>query len=142
MNAKEAKDFLVEQTMAQAALENVPVSDLEKEMMYFTESDPTSCANPLELNEKFEAEYDTPEYEVKIGRLLRHAYKRLKAEDPVKKSIWDDAVRTLKEGDHYLLVLWTVNLPSEHRTRDLLIMVLIGLAVVAGLMIVAMWKAH
>lgn len=32
----EAKDFLVRQTAEQAALENVPLSDLEKRMMYFT----------------------------------------------------------------------------------------------------------
>jgi hypothetical protein len=30
------KDFLVEQTTIQAALEGVPLSDLEKRMMYFT----------------------------------------------------------------------------------------------------------
>jgi len=38
MHVREAKDFLVQQTAEQAALENVPLSDLEKRMMYFTES--------------------------------------------------------------------------------------------------------
>ena len=36
MRALEAKDFLVQQTAQQATLENVPLSDLEKRMMYFT----------------------------------------------------------------------------------------------------------
>jgi hypothetical protein len=31
----------------QAALEKVPLTDLEKRMMYFTETDPASCENPL-----------------------------------------------------------------------------------------------
>ena len=46
-------------------------------MMYFVENDPTSCANPLELNGEFEAQYDATEYEVKIARLLHHARDRV-----------------------------------------------------------------
>ncbi|MGA3294463.1 MAG: hypothetical protein ABSE45_10835 [Candidatus Acidiferrales bacterium] len=34
MNTKQAKDFLVQQTAEQASVENVPLSDLEKRMMY------------------------------------------------------------------------------------------------------------
>lgn len=66
MTAKEAKDFLVRQTAEQAVLENVPLSELEKRMMYCVENDPASCENPLELNEEFEAKYDTKEYEAKL----------------------------------------------------------------------------
>ena len=105
MNAKEAKDFLVQQTAEQAALENVPLSDLEKRMMYFVENDLSSCANALELNEEFEAQYDTGQYETKIAGLLRRAYKRLKTEDPAKISNWDEAAKTLSKGDHYLPVM-------------------------------------
>jgi hypothetical protein len=57
MNPREAKDFLVQQTAKQALLENLSLADLEKRMMYFSESDPASCAKPLELNEEFEAQY-------------------------------------------------------------------------------------
>ena len=35
LNTKQAKDFLVEQTVEQAALEGVPPADVEKRMMYF-----------------------------------------------------------------------------------------------------------
>ncbi len=38
MRVREAKDFLVQQTAEQARLEGVPLSELEKRMMYFTES--------------------------------------------------------------------------------------------------------
>jgi len=141
MNSKKAKDFLVEQTAQQAALEHVPLSPLEKEMMYFTESDPASCSNPLELNEKFDAEYDTPEYEAKIGRLLGHAYKRLEAENPEAKRTWDDAIRVLKQGDHYILVLTGDflggggTLAGEHRMRDFVFYALIFvLTVVAAIL--------
>jgi hypothetical protein len=105
LNTKQAKDFLVEQTVEQAALDGVPLADVEKRMMYFTESDPTSCDNPIELNDEFEAEHETKEYETKISRLLHHAYSRLKEENPERARNWDQAIRTLRKGDHYLLVM-------------------------------------
>jgi hypothetical protein len=61
LNSKQAKDFLVEQTVEQAALESVPLYDVEKRMMYFTESDPALCDDPIGLNYKFEAAHETKE---------------------------------------------------------------------------------
>jgi len=105
LNTKQAKDFLVDQTVEQAGLECVPLADVEKRMMYFTESDAASCDNPIELNDEFEAQYETKEYETKISRLLHHAHKRLKKENPERARNWDHAIRTLRKGDHYLLVM-------------------------------------
>ena len=113
MDTKEAKQFLVQQTAEQAALENVQLTDLERRMMYFTESDSASCENPIELNQEFEARYDTGEYELKISRLLRQAYKRLKDEDAGNLRTWNQAIRTLRKGDHYILVLWDVKPTSD-----------------------------
>jgi hypothetical protein len=48
MNAREAKDFLVQQTVEQASLEQVPFSGLEKRMMYFTDTGEMS-EDPIEL---------------------------------------------------------------------------------------------
>jgi hypothetical protein len=96
----------VQQVDEQASLENVPFSSLEKRMMYFVENDPTSCDKPLELNEEFEAHYDTPEYEAKMSGLLHRAYKRLKKDNPERIRNWDQAMRVLQGGDHYLPVLW------------------------------------
>lgn len=105
LNTKQAKDFLVDQVAEQAALEGVPLADVEKKMMYFAESDPASCENPIELNDEFEAQYETSEYETKISRLLHHAYRRLKKENSERVRNWDQAVRSLRKGDHYLLVM-------------------------------------
>src|SRR5260370_11834730 len=104
MRIREAKDFLVMQTAEQAALEGVPLSDLEKRMMHFTEGK-SATEDPLSLNEEFEAEYDTTEYEAKISGLLHHAYKRLRKENDAARRNWDEAVRCLRRGDHYLLVM-------------------------------------
>jgi hypothetical protein len=129
LNTKQAKDFLVEQTVEQAALEGVPLADVEKRMMYFTESDAASCDDPIALNDEFEAQYETKEYEAKISRLLHHAYTRLKQENPERRRNWDQAVRTLRKGDHYCLVMWDTKPPSEHPTRDTFILLVIGMLI-------------
>lgn len=106
MNSKEAKDFIVQEAVVQASLESVSLSDLERRMMYFVENDPFSCKDPLTLNDEFEAQYDTDEYEAKLGLLLQHAYERLKKENPEKIPQWNQAFQILSEGDHYLPVMW------------------------------------
>jgi hypothetical protein len=59
-------------TAEQAAFENVPLSGLEKRMMYFTETG--ECPeNPIALNNAFE---DTTTYEKKISLLMAQAYRR------------------------------------------------------------------
>lgn len=136
MNTKQAKDFLVGQTFEQAALESVPLTDVEKRMMYFTESDPSSCDSPIELNDEFEAQCETKEYEAKISRLLHHAYKRLKEDNPERVRNWDQAIRTLRKGDHYFLVLWDITPPSDHPTRDSFKLFGAGL-LVAGIVVTA-----
>ena len=104
MRALEAKDFLVQQAAEQAALENVPLSDLEKRMMYFTETD--ECPeDPIALNDAFEAEYDTDEYEARVSKLMHHAYLRIKKENSEAFHRWKEAMCELSKGDHYLLVL-------------------------------------
>jgi hypothetical protein len=118
MNTKEAKDFLADQAAQQAALDRTPLSDLERRMMYFTESDPASCDDPVSLNDEFEEKYDTAEYEAKMSRLLRRAYKRLKAENAGGKLQWDEAISTLKKGDHYILVLWRQHSPMDAQKDD------------------------
>ena len=108
MQALEAKKFLVEETAEQAALENVPLSDLEKRMMYFTETG--ECPeDPIALNNAFEAEYDTTVYEKKISRLMGRAYRRIKRGNPKKLRLWNDAFGVLGKGDHYLLLFWRQN---------------------------------
>jgi hypothetical protein len=108
MRVREAKDFLVQQTAGQAALENVSFSSLEKRMMYFTETG--ECPeDPIALNDAFEAEYDATMYEKKISLLMAQAYRRIKREDPDKLRLWNNAFRVLSKGDHYLLLLWRQN---------------------------------
>lgn len=136
VNTREAKDFLVEQAVQQAGLENESLSDIEKRMMYFVENDATSCEDPLALNDEFEAKCDTAEYEAKMSRLLHHAYKRLKADDPERVRRWQEAMRLLSKGDHYLPVLWEAEFPSELPIRDFLKPFGVGLLIAVVIAIV------
>jgi hypothetical protein len=117
MRVREAKDFLVQQAAQQAAIEGVPLSDFEKRMMYFTESE-DAVEDPIRLNQEFEAQFDTDEYELKISGLLRRAYERTKEENPASLREWDEAVRELRKGDHYVLVLWDLKSPTERPRHD------------------------
>jgi hypothetical protein len=130
MRVREAKEFLVAQTAEQAALEGVPLSDLEKRMMYFTESGYVP-EDPLRLNDEFEAEYDTEEYEAKISRLLHHAYYRLRKEDDAARKNWNLAIRSLRRGDHYLMVIWDLAPPGEKPLGDSLKLFVSSLGIIA-----------
>jgi hypothetical protein len=136
MNVREAKDFLVNQTAEQGALDSVPLSGprktddvLQRERRKLRES--------LALNEEFEAQYNSEEYEPKTARLLKHAYRRIK-ENPVQKGTCDQAVRELRNGDHYILVLWSISPPSEHPSRDFFAQIGIGV-VIAFLIAIAIF---
>lgn len=139
MNSREAKDFLVRQTLQQAALEGIPVSDLETRMMYFTKGS-DALEDPTKPNNEFAAEYDSTVYETKMSKLMLDAYTRLEREDPQLSILWDQSVDTLLEGDHYLLVLWDKSAASRVSAAalvKLLAKVLIPVVVIVPLFIVA-----
>src|SRR5215469_14200547 len=64
--------------------------------------------------------------------LLYHAYK---SDDPTRTREWNLAIRTLRRGDHYLLVLWDTAPPSDHPTRDFLKPVGVGVLIAVGIFI-------
>ena len=105
MRVQEAKNFLVQEIAIEAQLEGTPLSDLERRMLYFTESE-DATEDPAALNEQFEKEYDTAEYEKKISRLMSHAYRRSKKDSSEKLRLWNEAIHVLRKGDHYILVFW------------------------------------
>lgn len=137
MRVREAKDFLIEQTALQAQLEGVPLSDLEKRMMYFTEGK-SGLEDPTTLNAEFEAQDDPAKFEKRISRLMRHAHKRVRKEGAEKLQTWHRAIRCLKRGDHYLLVMW--NQREGIKASDLYVLgvVVLAFATFGGLK----WVVH
>ena len=103
-DSRAALEFLVSRIVAEARRENVQLSDVERDMLYFSETHWT-LPNIAEVNEQFDAEYDQDEYEEKIARLIRNARDHARKENPVEFEDWSNAVKALNREDRYLLVM-------------------------------------
>lgn len=146
MDATAAKQFFISRVIAEADFERVNLSELEKKMLYFTEVHPT-LPDIYDVNAEFERDYDSDEYEAKIARLLKNARNRDSRCDPNSEQVWKDALDTLKNEDHYILVLLYCAFPEyrksllpTHRVRDYMIYIAIGIALVLGIIGFAEWR--
>jgi hypothetical protein len=112
VRAQQAKDFLISQIVEEAERENVPLSEVERKMLYFTETEET-LPDIYEVNAQFESEYDDSEYEEKIAGLLRNAFRRNREESVEGERRWKQAIADLDKEDHYLLVMVDQSLQSD-----------------------------
>ena len=145
MHSAAAKEFLISRVIKEAKADGVTLSEVERKMLYFTEVHP-SLPDIYDVNEQFERNYDSDEYEAKISRLLKDARDRDRKESASGDQAWKDALNTLRKEDHYILVMvgqaFSPELGtsgSEHRVRDSLIYVAIGVALVV---ILALYVAY
>jgi hypothetical protein len=104
MDSTTAKEFLISKVVHQAELEHVPLSEVERKMLYFTEVHPT-LPDIYEVNAEFERRYDADEYEAKVVGLLKNARARDSRDSQALKRQWGDALNALKGEDHYILVM-------------------------------------
>jgi hypothetical protein len=111
---RQAKEYLIGQIVGEAGRKGVELSEIERKMLYFTESGWT-LPDILKVNEEFEREYSNDEYEQKIAGLVRGICSR---DDRTQEDMdaWDNAVGKLSEEDHYLLVL--IDLASETKSAS------------------------
>ncbi len=107
-SGQKAKEYLIGRIVSEAELQGLSLSETECKMMYFSETAWT-LPDISEVNEVFEQDYDQRSYEAKIGSLAKLARDRAKLAKELKT--WDEAVRTLKREDHYLLIL--LHAPTE-----------------------------
>ena len=103
-DARDAKEFLVARIVEEAQREGVPLSEVERKMLYFTETAWT-LPDIMEASDKFDREYNQEEYEKKIVGLIRNKRERARKEDKQEFAAWSDAIRILRKEDHYLLVM-------------------------------------
>ena len=103
-DSKAAKEFLVSQIVEEAQRESIPLSEIERKMLFSSEHY-WSLPDIMEVNAQFEKEYDSEEYEAKISELIRNAYDRTKKESQSETERWKEAIRMLRKEDHYLLVM-------------------------------------
>jgi hypothetical protein len=129
-NAREAKEFLVSGSVAEAQREHVELSEVERKMLYFSETGWT-LPDIMEVNDRFDREYDQAKYEKKIARLIGSAMKRASRENPGDFTSWVGAIRKLKKEDHYILVMVrqagvsTGSISDKWKTTALVIILLV-----------------
>ncbi|MGB8112506.1 MAG: hypothetical protein WCF22_01955 [Candidatus Sulfotelmatobacter sp.] len=131
-SAREAKEFLISRIVAEAQRENVPLSDVERKMLYFSETGWT-LPDIAEVNDAFEGEYDSGKYERKIAKLIRNADKHTRKESSEEYRLWWSAIRTLTKEDHYILVM--VRIAGVRPAGDLLRLLGTSLAVISCMML-------
>lgn len=101
---REAKEFLISQIVTEAQRENVPLSEVERKMLYFTESGWT-LPDIMKVSEDFDREYDQDDYEQKIARLVAGADKNIRKGPRDDYDRWWAAIRFLEREDHYITVM-------------------------------------
>jgi hypothetical protein len=99
---REAKEYLIRRILAQADREGTPLSKVERNMLYFSETDWT-LPNMMAISQEFDQAYNQDEYEGMIGKIIQRIF-----DHPGNNSNddrWKEAVQRLRGEDHYLLVL-------------------------------------
>src|SRR5260370_6718452 len=103
-SGREAKEFLVSQIVAEARREKVPLSEVERKMLYFKESGWT-LPDIMKVSEDFDREYDQDKYEQKIAKLVTKADRRIRKGSRDDYDRWWAAIRFLQREDHYITVM-------------------------------------
>ena len=104
MDAAAAKQFLISKVVQQVEIDHVPLTEIERKMLYFTELHP-SLPDIYEVNAEFDRNYNSDTYEAKIANLLRTARACDSQQSPDGELEWRDALGALKNEDHYILVM-------------------------------------
>jgi hypothetical protein len=100
----EAKRLFVEKVVTQARLEGVSLSDAERAMLFWSESDPDFVVDP-QSPAWLAAEISDEEYEKKVTGLLARRFVAEVDSDPAAEARWKQATEVLRQGDHYILIM-------------------------------------
>jgi hypothetical protein len=103
-SVKDAKDFLAGRIIDQADREGAPLTDVERKMLYFSESH-SSLPGMSDIYDEFDRDYDQTVYEKKMAAIARRAYRHDWHDDSEDAYRWLGAIRRLKSEDHYLSVI-------------------------------------
>ena len=103
---QEAKRWFVDRVLRRARDEGVLLSDDERQMLSWSESDPEFVAGmdpdlPTRLAEQISDE----EYEAKVAGLLVRAYGEDVSRDPAAAETWRHVQAVLRQGDHYISIM-------------------------------------
>jgi hypothetical protein len=131
-SGREAKEFLISELVAESQRENVPLSEVERKMLYFTESGWT-LPDIMEVSEDFDREYDQAKYEQKIAKLVTKADGRIRKSSGDDYDRWRAAIRFLQREDHYISVM--IRLAGLRPRGDQLRLFVTGLGIATCLLV-------
>ena len=138
---REAKIFLASRITEEAELQGLPLSDIERKMLYYAESGWTP-ADMTEVNDTVARDLDRKDYEKRMASLIRNVRARLRAESGDEYETWNRAIQILKQTreerkeSHYILTLIAGAQPKGEIGR----LVLTALVVI-GVLILAIYLA-
>lgn len=127
---REAKDFLASSIAEEAHRNGLPLTEVERKMLYFTETGWT-LPDMKEVSAEFDRDYDQKDYERKIGELVNKIQVRLADQGQLEQERWNAALEKLSRGDHYLSVLADAARPTRKGLRHNLKMLIVALAFLA-----------
>ncbi len=100
----QAKRFFVDRITDQASREGHPLSENERWMLSFSESDPEFVIDTARVR-ALEAAISDADYEKKVAGIAERAYENDVAANPEVAATYREAFRVLSQGDHYILVM-------------------------------------
>ena len=101
---KQAKDYLAERIASEASREGNPLTEVERKMLYFSETDWT-LPEMTQISSEFDRDYDANAFEQRIAALVAKIVAGDRSQNQTATGTWDEAVEKLSDGDHYLNVL-------------------------------------
>ncbi len=128
----EAKEFLIPKIVEEAQRENVLLSEVERKMLYFTESGWT-LPDIMQVSKDFDSEYDQDKYEKKIAKLVTKADRHIRTGPREDYAKWWAAISFLQQEDHYILVM--IRLAGLRPRGDQLRLLATGLGIVAAILV-------
>ncbi len=128
---REAKMFLASRIADEADREGIPLTEIERKMLYDSESG-WKLPEMAEVKAAFDRDYDRGLFEARTKRLIRRARSRLMDGDKAEYVRWKWAIRELRGQDHYVLTLIAAAPPTGEITRLVITaLVIIGVILVA-----------
>jgi hypothetical protein len=128
---------LVERILSQAKRDGISLSDVERKMLYFSETAWT-LPDMANASTEFDRDYNQDEFERKIARVIRNIDLG-SAQDEGFERGWANAVGVLRKEDHYLLAIIDLSNLRDVKIAprppdDFVKLILTALLIVAGIL--------
>jgi hypothetical protein len=130
-----AKEYLIARIVAEAKREDVPLTEVERKMLYVSTNGWT-LPDMAQVQDAFERYHHIQEYEDKVNGLIRSLCAHDRAVD---KKAWSHAVGMLGGEDHYVLSLIEASGKQDRPLWEKLKFLVLVAVIIAGSVAVAFY---